>query len=269
MIFSEFLVACWNKTPRTHQYQIPERRVAWRKFNRGEMTWTVESLKDACEKYFWRDDFASTFRELTTLRGQLGNALNIGSERDAGELVHEIFRWGGVGRGKNLDWVKESVNSHSLCTSIKDAVRLLKNREGNLDRFGGFEPGLLPMNSSMTKVYAAADPQEFLIIYDGRVGAALAHLARLFLEQQKAPNVPPELNYHWGTSRSAATSARDPRNPSTAQYSFPRLFGPSPDFHHATDARRASFLISKCARACEVSPRSFEAALFMWGYRAA
>jgi hypothetical protein len=134
-------------------------------------------------------------------------------------------------RGRNSYWVNERGNTRTPCASIRDAVSLLKNRDGDLHRFGTFEYGL-PMNSSMTKVYALADPDEFLIIYDGRVGAALAHLARLFLEQQKTPNVPPEFNYRWGASRAFHAGVQDSRNLSTSKYSFPRLFGPHSDIHH-------------------------------------
>lgn len=225
-------------------------------------------MNEACEKYFWHGNYHSNLQQLTCLRGRLGKALDRGNEREAGCVVFDIFRWGGVGRGRNSDWVKESVNNHALCASINDGVSLLRNREADLHRFGKSERGL-PMNSSMTKVYAMADREGFLIIYDGRVGAALAHLARLFLQQGKAPNVPSDLNYRWGTSRSVKGAGQDPRNPSTLQYKFHRWFGPHSDFDHATNARCASFLISDCAKACGVSPRRFEAALFMWGYRIA
>lgn len=154
---------------------------------------------------------------------------------------------------------------------LAEAVQLLKNADAPLDRFRTHS---LPMNSSMTKVYALADPEQFLIIYDGRVGAALGHLSRLYLMQGGERTVPEELSFRWGGIQPPPPRGqRDPRNPSTGEYVFPPLFNVyRSDLHHAEMVRRGSVLVSDCVRLVtsprsRVSSREMEAALFMWGYR--
>jgi hypothetical protein len=83
--------------------------------------------------------------------------------------------------------------------------------------------------------------------------------------------VPLELAFRWGGTRTVnLRDRRNRRDPSTSMYKFPRLFGGlESHLNHATMVRVASFLVGRCAESCGVSPREFEAALFMWGYKVA
>jgi hypothetical protein len=279
--FTKFLAACWKKAPEQHSYRLPIRgRLSrWRDFNGkwdgDRQIWTVRSLSEALEKYFWPPgDFALNREKLNELRDSLLKAIQERNDRLAECLVYKIFNWGGVSLAKDgasRTWVGKQARKQALCSELDRAVQLLKRTDAPLD---DFRPGALRMNSSMTKVYALADPEQFLIIYDGRVGAALGHLARLYLEQSGQGTVPEDLRFRWGAKQPPPPRGQiDPRNPSRGRYVFPALFSPYPyDLQHAEMVRQGSVLVSECVRLImsprsRVSPRELEAALFMWGYR--
>lgn len=127
------------------------------------------------------------------------------------------------------------------------------------------------MNSAMTKVYAAVDP-DHLIIYDGRVGAALGLLARDYLYEGKVSgDVPDELAFGWGASRlRLAEGVKSERDPGDGRYRFPRLFGSTRDRRHAQMMRDASLLlrrvVSNFDRNGGPALGELERALFMVGY---
>ena len=282
-----------------HSYCLPAkgRLSGWRDFNRqwdgNRDVWTARSLSEALEKYFWpvaakqltpqptdrrrrrpNADFRSNREQLNELKNSLLKAIQKQNDRLAEDIVYKIFDWGGVSRredGSSRTWVREQAQKRTLCRELDKAVQLLKREIAPLD---SFRTRSLLMNSSMTKVYALADPAQFLIIYDGRVGAALGHLARLFLTQRDERTVPEDLKFRWGGIQPPPSPGRrNPRNPSREQYVFPPLFNVyRSDLRHAEMVRRASFLVSECIRLIKrsshpVSPRELEAALFMWGYR--
>lgn len=149
-----------------------------------------------------------------------------------------------------------------LCDGLLEACSLLQDMRSDLSRFDG---DCLLMNSAMTKVYAALKPSK-LIIYDGRVGAALGLLARHYLHSIKYDGaLPEELQFPWGKARGVQV-----RDPSDERFKFPQLFGQRKDMLHAEWMRRTSDLLRKVA--ITVSPSSscslasLERALFMIGY---
>ena len=117
------------------------------------------------------------------------------------------------------------------------------------------------MNSAMTKIVSLADPDGKLIIYDGRVGSALAFFVTKFSEErsQARSGLPKQLLF--------AADKQDGRNPDTSAIVFPSLFGKSKDRNHAVMMRRASGVVVQVAQKCGITAREIEAALFMWGYR--
>lgn len=85
----------------------------------------------------------------------------------------ELFKWGGVARSsddKSRRWIEAQAANGNLLTSLRDGVRALQ--VGSSDDLLRFDGANLPMNAAMTKIYAAIDPDN-VMIYDGRVGAAL------------------------------------------------------------------------------------------------
>ena len=121
------------------------------------------------------------------------------------------------------------------------------------------------MNSAMTKVYAAADNQQQVMMYDGRVGAAICLLAREFLRQLPLNYVPPPMAFFWGPPTSGPPSDR---NPSIGAYTFRSL-----NQHGVTDADRAEaawragVVAEKVRQRINVSQRDLEKGLFMVGYK--
>ena len=200
----------------------------WRRFNSGEAAWACHSLKEAFEKYFWNGcNYESNKKELDGLKICLTESIKARDDRFSARVIRDIFKWGGNHNpnDENHRWTVRRAHRGTLCRAIDEGVRLLKDStvSASLDRFNGCD---LRMNSSFAKVYALADRDGSLIIYDGRVGAALGHLARLYLEQRSEANVPLELAFRWGGTRTVnLRDRRDGRNPSTSMYTFPRLFG--------------------------------------------
>jgi hypothetical protein len=177
--FESFLTKCWRKAPVVQPYSIcgggwlgPK----WHHFNRGE-AWACHSLKEAFEKYFWNGrNYESNKKELDGLKIYLTECMKARDDRRSANVICDIFKWGGTNRNdENRRWTDRRAHRGTLCRAIDEGVRLLKdsNASASLDRFNGCD---LRMNSSFAKVYALADRDGSLIIYDGRVGAALGHL---------------------------------------------------------------------------------------------
>lgn len=263
--FVNYLASAWQGDFR-HEYQVTNRPVwnAWRA-NAGQRDaafWTCKSLEEADCRYSWRpEEEAGSFE---VLAGDLQRALKADNEENLRSVCLKIFRWGGVAArrdDRSRMWV-EQIDRGPLDQRLNGAVEALLDENDTLARFDG--EGVL-MNSAMTKIYAACRPDQ-LMIYDGRVGAALGLIARRFLENEKYRGpVPTELAFAWGAARTPAVN----RNPSTEQYVFPRLFGPRADKRHAWQMRQASRLLRETVKQINqsaVTLRNLERALFMIGY---
>lgn len=181
----------------------------------------------------------------------------------------KILDWGGVRHRsqKTVDWITRACDQGSLIKEIKAATSLLcPGSLGNLDCFG-LSDGQYPMNSGSTKIFAAAAldftagivcPKQDVIIFDGRVGAALGLLARWLSDPQ---SVPRDFLFPRGVETY--------RNPSTPTSQFPPMSG-----YAVTDKIRAEFART-ASRAIQEVLNNFrpstefvmaEKALFMMGY---
>ena len=121
----------------------------------------------------------------------------------------------------------------------------------------------LIMNSTMTKIVSLADPEQKLVIYDGRVGGALGFFVARFTEEREIHQ------YDVADQLLFAVDREAKRAPETNRIHFPALFGKARDRCHASMVLWASQLIWQVAKECQASPREIEAALFMWGYNVA
>lgn len=178
--------------------------------------WWCHSLQEAFIHYSWLDSPKPNSFECIAAR--LRQALAVHDQATARDACLAIFHWGGVARrpgDKSLAWVEDQYQQKSLCQSIMQAVQLLQ--PGSAQGLAAFDGKKLLMNSAMTKVYAAADPDN-IIIYDGRVGAALGLLARYWLLRAGVPTVPADLAFRWGDGRGDAN-----RNPSLGEFKFRKL----------------------------------------------
>ncbi len=130
----------------------------------------------------------------------------------------------------------------------------------NEHHWNSFDGVNLIMNSTMTKVVSLADPEQRLVIYDGRIGGALGFFVAKFAEER-------EIRQHdLADQLLFALDRETKRTPGTKRIHFPVLFGSARDRCHALMVRWASQLICLVAEECQASPREIEAALFMWGY---
>lgn len=272
--FADYLSRSWDEADSgfSHQYRVSRHRVwsAWRAQGKGDIWW-CSSLSQAALHYAWpENDAPGNFASLSL---KLRQALDDNDNALALALCKDIFRWGGVARkasDPSLRWVSAQAEAGTLCEAILRAVALLQPRCSlTLHAFDGTT---LLMNSAMTKVYAAADPAN-IIMYDGRVGAALGLLTRNWLSATQHQQVPHDLAFRWGPSIKTASNTRETRNPSEEGYRFSSLYTASNDQAQrwAELVRQSSRILREVLRtvACEgstITLTDLERALFMVGY---
>jgi hypothetical protein len=270
-VFSSFLAKKWDGVF-NHAFPIRKHR-AWKQWQTNypvisSSSWFCANLREACLRYSWQAG------DPAPLVAKMQVALASNKTDELFKACKDIFEWGGVARERknggaedaSLMWLKDQAAKSSLHSQISKAVELLKDRHNDLTMFNG---QTLLMNSAMTKIYWAADPDKQLAIYDGRVGAALGLLAREFLKSMGCNVVPTELKFRWGGSRDQHVRGRsNKRNPSEDPLKFPSLFSSSKkDLHHAQMMRQASFLLKNVSgKLMNVSVHDLEKALFMIGY---
>lgn len=273
--FATYLSNLWNGEF-AHSYRISHSAV-WNRWKGLEICkdrtfWYCTSISQAAENYSWSDIDGGIGIE--SLSDDLRKNILARNNHRLVENCLDIFRWGGVGRDTNgtpnrsKAWVLECGANGSLAEKLELAVKHLTDEELNLEMFDGDR---FLMNSAMTKVYAAADPER-LIIYDGRVGAALGLLARDFMYSMGAVHILPDaLAFGWGSSQTKRMPGqRSERDPSDSRFRFPHLFGVRKDQKHAAMMRRASMLLCDANTMFEPGRApglaAFERALFMIGF---
>jgi hypothetical protein len=172
------------------------------------------------------------------------------------------MHWGGVDnmhrQKRTFEWIER--NADEISDKLCSAVDLIKDEWASLDSFDGVD---LIMNSAMTNIVSLADPEQKLVIYDGRTGGALGFFVARFAEEREIhqDDLADQLLF--------ALDRETKRTPDKKRIRFPVLFGQARDRCHALMVRRASQLIWQVAKECQASPREIEAALFMWGYNVA
>ena len=233
---------------------------AWRVQNGGSPVWSCSSLREAGHRYSWTRHPAGSFE-------QLGAALQCAmSSRDellTNVVCRKILDWGGVRDREDaarIDWLYEQTRRRSLISSIQSATRALRASSTTpLDAL--FAQDAIPMTSGTTKIFAAAAldfsagwsaPTQDVLIFDGRVTAALGLIARRV--SHAAPKA-----FRFPASR----ESKRRRDPSCAHLTFPNL-------HSISNLERARFA-RLGARSIEqvVGKSDFllaEKALFMVGY---
>lgn len=274
--FEQRLASLWD-AGFAHSFEITGHH-SWRRWRdhtacNNREVWVCGSLKDAADRYSWSErSNEPSFEELsTTLIDHVAN----GRDKEAYAACLAIFKWGGVARStgdRSVRWLTRYLDDGKSSSNLSQILMLgrdiLCGKSQGIDKFNGCD---LIMNSAMTKVFAAIAPDD-LIIYDGRVGAALGLLARDYLDTIGHDDLPPnELAFSWGSSRRKHKSGfQNERNPSRGVMRFPPLFGTHPDLAHAKMMRHASSSLKRVssligAGSAEVF-RDLEKSLFMIGY---
>jgi hypothetical protein len=257
--FCQFLAHEWGGN-RQHSYAVPSRgkSLAWSRT--VNCKWSAVGLVDAVSKYAWRGkNFAESKAGLDRFAADLQSAIQRDSNTDVCDIMRAIMHWGGVDnkhrQKRTFEWIER--NADEISAKLSHVVDLIKNEHASLDSFDGVN---LIMNSTMAKIVSLADPEQKLVIYDGRVGGALGYFVARFAEEREIHQ------YDVADQLLFAVDREAKRNPDTNRIHFPALFGKTRDRCHASMVRWASQLIWQVAEECQASPREIEAALFMWGY---
>jgi hypothetical protein len=260
--FCQFLAREWGGS-RHHSYSVPARgkSSAWSRTVDGR--WSAVGLADAISKYASSGkSFSENKAEFDQFAADLQSAMHRDSNNDVCAILRAIMHWGGVDnkhrQKRTFEWIQR--NADEISAKLSSVVDLIKDEQASLDSFDGVS---LAMNSTMAKIVSLADPEQKLVMYDGRVGGALGFFVARFAEEQ-------EIHHYNVADQLFFAVDRDPkRTPDTNRIHFPALFGKARDRCHALMVRRASQLIWQVAKECQASPREIEAALFMWGYNVA
>jgi len=225
--FADHLVTLWSGAPGSfeHRYSITWNR-AWKSWKERiqpqSKDWWCLSLAQAAEHYSWPESKAPD--DFANIAARLRAALAANDCAAARTACLEIFKWGGVANkpdNASLLWVEAQAAEHTLCRSVLRAVELLRPKsDESLTVFDGTN---LLMNSAMTKIYAAAAPDD-IIIYDGRVGAALGLLARKWLDGIGQRVVPQDLAFRWGPNQKTPNNNVETRDPSQEGFEFVCLY---------------------------------------------
>jgi len=251
----QYLKECWNNE--FHHSYID---------NQTRNSWSCFSLKNAYENYFWNGkDVYITKDLLDSYSYDMQQSLKFEDDIRTYDISMKILRWGGVAgnvRGgiprPTVAWLNRQLEGKSLTKNLIAGLNAL--RVGNFDEFDGHK---LPMDSAATKIFSLVDTNNYIIIYDGRVGAALGLLARSFLKNNNIDYVPEQFSFMWGKSRSPNLN----RDPSINNYYFHQLwYGNDRNQRHAKMVIETSKLISLLSSQTGTTSRQWEAALFMVGY---
>lgn len=222
--------------------------------------WWCDSLRQAARHYSWEWGRVS----FSDLAADLQGAIARRNDQDTATACVEIFKGGGVDqRRDNEGWVSARLRAGDLIERLEEGVELL--RPGCTLPLSRFDGHILRMNSAMTKVYAAADPTGQVIIYDGRVGAALCRLIRHHLRSIGRTALPAGLDLMWGPHQDPKQTRPSMRDPSEGEITFRKLNGAGvTNEDRARTCRTASAILSAATRGSPL--REIEKALFMIGY---
>lgn len=226
----------------------------------------IKNLHQAFLKYEWNGKgYKENDEELINLRKGLREA-----KTDLQVLVAalRILEWGQVFR-YSVGWLAAHAEAGDLKAVIKESKRVLSGEDDNdTELFEGNET--LRSDSATTKIFSLSS--ELSVIYDNRTSAALARIAREFLEQRQCRGVPPSLDFM--VDRSGKDKKRDPSD------SIYRFQGKSTGRAHALMNLRVNWLLQEVIKSPDFrwvkdsgegfdtnaeKLRAVEAALFMIG----
>jgi hypothetical protein len=212
--------------------------------------WQCQSLYEAFENYWWGysvyctlnsnqikgSSFMESFKYVEDLASVLRNAVKDGNNALAIKASLSMLSWGGVllGNQKRIEelgsqicnyytYVQECLNLKSVCLGLQNDIHI---------------------NSGFTKLYFLL--VDDFIMYDGRVGAALGLLGRLYAEDKGLAAIPDPVKVSFGSGKVAApNTGENRRNPSTNKYKLPEFSGNRA--RHLSDNIKASWLLQAIA----------------------
>ena len=242
------------------------------KVGTGRSRQAVSTLLEAVEAYSWRgESFAAVNIKVEAMRREMQTALAQCSsaegraERRLAELEllfvsTKTLSWGGAYEGA-FGFLIHQAETGVLSQNLRRAAALI---DGNVENVCSFDDAPFRSDCGMTKVYAAMNRRT--VVYDDRLGAALALLCRTHLAQSGRPSVPGLLAFMAGEKGDLQ------RNPSTGGFVFGEK---QAGREHARWNIRANWIVSRVAADETVAAalgghhrdrmRRIEAALFMIG----
>jgi len=229
---------------------------------------TAQTLEDLFKRYWWDGQYYdANAKALEKFQTAICSALasptiELSEVRSA---VKAVMEWGLMpnAAAKNLAWAQ--LQGENLPGLLLEGKRELESEKPN---FGIFPR--VRMNAGYTKVFSLLC--DGIIIYDGRVGAALCWLVRQFLNKAvPSEPVPQALAFRWakGTGNNPQN-----RNPTGDGFEFAQLLGSVAGQESWARANVHASWILDAARLksgalwCkgEEGLRKVEAAFFMLGY---
>jgi hypothetical protein len=250
-----------------HEYTVRDPK----RPNGYDPNFRISTIEEAFDRYFWnRGDFVLNKQKLDDAKAAVDAAiLQEGSEGAllaTREALKRVLHWGSGGRTRsslytqNVAWAKQC--GPKLIAHLKSGRAQMTSDQPD---FSVFRSGPR-MNAGFTKYYALACDN--VIIYDGRVGAAMGLLARQFCIEEKLKLVPPAIAFQWGAARSKRN-----RDPTIGCLEFKRLDSVTRADQWASSNVAANWILTEALKRSTASwcgrddgLRRVEGALFMIGY---
>lgn len=188
--FTEYLTELINGASIVHSFTIRDKKLPKNDPRKKSKTFTMDSLEAAFNGYWWdHEGYESNAQKLNSVQKTVRSAMSATSDTTASsEALHalrEVLKWGAGGTGQKLYTANESwaINqSNFLADSLRMGCSEMSSDTPNLQVFKPSKTSIYArMNAGFTKYYALACDD--VIIYDGRVGAALGLLAREFCKK--------------------------------------------------------------------------------------
>jgi hypothetical protein len=273
--FVHYVASLINGAPFKHVLVVRDPKLPANDARITNPTFLIDSLEGAFNGYWWdKQGYEANAQKLRQVQVIIRNSIKTEHETNAAtEAIHalsEVLEWGAGGTGQklytaNMLWAKE--RHDTLIDSLRMGRSQMISETPNINIFKPSKTFTYArMNAGFTKYYALACDN--VVIYDGRVGAALGLLVKTFCKANQMHNLPNELVFRWGAQNGTNPLNRDP---SDDAYKFPKL--PAEGESWAEWNIKANWILSAAqnmahAEWCKNSDglRRLEAALFVIGY---
>lgn len=241
--------------------------------------WRCHSILDAADKYYWpasagKDkakvySLAETSLLLDDLSAQLQRAIQVSDTELTKEICNSILYWGGVSRYPNVAKDFRQVN-FPIVDYLNAVLSALASDELDSENLRLANGHTFKIDSGLTKIYALLYNR--FVIFDSRVGCALALLARQFWSTSgnDITTLPKSLRYLWSGDQTR-------RNPNLGEKTIFPKFAKNKSVMRIQQNIEVSWLIWALAErlldeqlvsgiSTEQVSRQIEAGLFMIGY---
>jgi len=218
---------------------------------KAKQQWHCTCLYEAYEKYWWPYNMTcpiqgtkvsgsgilDSFNYIKVLAELLRTSVLENDVNLVRKSALAMLSWGGVLNGNRERIVDMGEDVCNYFRRVKESMSLSETRLGNHD-------GIF-INSGFTKLYFLL--VDDFIMYDGRVGAALGLLGRLYSEEIGLEKIPRTIEFSFGKGKESRGKqlTGNRRNPSKGNYKLPEFSGDRN--RHINDNIKASWLLKTLA----------------------